>query len=128
MSFSGHISIFRTISATLKKIDFLIWKIPKDGQSPHVRILSFFTIWSHILQHVAQNLKSVLKFVLQVPKILLNTYDVSVWCLDNVYSNIKKSRFLMIFSKTAKYMWNWWKLRFFKFDKISRWNCIVKCF
>ena len=29
MSFSGHISIFRTISATLKKIDFRIWKIPK---------------------------------------------------------------------------------------------------
>ena len=29
MSFSGRISIFRTISATLKKIDFWIWKIPK---------------------------------------------------------------------------------------------------
>ena len=68
MSFSGSISIF--------------WKNRfldlKNTQSPHVRILSFFTMWSHILQHVAQNLKYVLKFVLQVPKILLNTYEVSV--------------------------------------------------
>ena len=29
MSFSGHFLVFRTISATLRKIDFLIWKIPK---------------------------------------------------------------------------------------------------
>ena len=100
MSFSGHISIFWTISATLRKIDFFDLK---NHQSRYVRVLSFFAIWTHILQHAAQILKYVLKFVLQVPKILLNTYDVSVWCLDNVYSNIKKSRFLIIFSKTAKY-------------------------
>ena len=101
MSFSGHISISRTISATLRKINFLIWK---NTKSPHVWILSFFTIWSHILQNVAQNLKYVLKFVLQVPKILLNTYDASVWHLDDIFSNIKKSRFLTIFTKMAKYM------------------------
>ena len=65
----------------------------KNTKSPYVRILSFFTIWSHILQHVAQNLKYVLKFVLQVPKILLNTYEASVWCLDNIFSNIKNYDF-----------------------------------
>ena len=39
MSFSGHISIFRTISDTLRKIDFLIWKYPK---SPCAHFVIFY--------------------------------------------------------------------------------------
>ena len=48
MSFSGHISIFRTISATLRKIDFLIWKIPKVPMCAFCHFLRYEAIFCSI--------------------------------------------------------------------------------
>ena len=45
MSFSGHISISRTISATLRKIDFLIWKIPKVHMCAFCHFLRYEAIF-----------------------------------------------------------------------------------
>ena len=69
ISFSGHISIFRTISSTLRKIDFLSEKYPKSACAD-------FVIFYHMKPYFAAcgpKSEYVLKFVLQVPKILLNT-------------------------------------------------------
>ena len=45
MSFSGHISIFWTISATLRKIDFLILKITKVAMCGFCHFLPYGAIF-----------------------------------------------------------------------------------
>ena len=65
MSISGHISIFRTISATLKKIVF--W-----AKNRHFCQIWWITIWFGIWPELAEKLKNVWKCILQVPKMLLN--------------------------------------------------------
>ena len=45
MSFSGHISISQTISATLRKIDFLIWKILKVPMCAFCHFLRYEAIF-----------------------------------------------------------------------------------
>ena len=66
---SGHIMTFRTLSATLKKFEFL----PYFGQNLHFQHFHIFIIWCGILPEVAENMIYASKCVLWVPKTLLHT-------------------------------------------------------
>ena len=90
MSFSGHISISQTISATLKKIVF--WAKNHDFCQ-----IWWIIIWYVIWPEVAENLKYVLKCVLQVPKILLNPQNAIIQCMSLILLRFQKFSFSPIF-------------------------------
>ena len=86
MSFSGHISIFRTISATLKKIVF--WAKNHDFCQ-----IWWIIIWYVIWPEVAENLKYVLKCILQVPNILRSPQNAIIQCLSLILLRFQKFSF-----------------------------------
>ena len=86
MSFSGHISIFRTISATLKKIVF--W-----AKNRHFCQIWWITIWYGIWPELAEKLKNIWKCILQVPKMLLNAHNAIIRCLRLILLRFEKSPF-----------------------------------
>ena len=86
MSFSGHILIFRTIPATLKKIVF--W-----NKNRHFCQIWWITIWYGIWPELAEKTKNVWKCILHVPKILLNAQNVIVRCLTLILLMFEKSSF-----------------------------------
>ena len=107
MSFPGHISIFQTISATLKKIVFL-------AKNHDFRQIWWIIIWYGIWPELAEILKWFLKCALEVPKILLNLQNVIIRCVSLILLRFQKSSFPSILHVFTHFSENYQKSWFFE--------------
>ena len=105
-SFPGHISIFQTISATLKKIVFL-------AKNHDFCQIWWITIWYGIWPELAEKLKNIWKCILQVPKMLLNAHNAIIRCLSLILLRFEKSSFSPILRVFGSFAENYQKTWFF---------------